>query len=428
MPAKFAIFTPLHLPGNAYIKETWASLKAQSFKHWHWYILENNGGKTPKAIADDPRVSVIQAHPAIKGIGALKREACYASSIEPWMVELDNDDVLESRCLEELAKAFNAGAGFVYSNCAEFIDDGSGVYKPNVYRADCGWTWYSVKFRKQELLAIHAAPATPQNLRRIEFSPNHVRAWTREAYATVGGHDLNMTVGDDHDLMVRMYLAGVKFVHIPKCLYFYRVHKDNTVITQNSDIQAATEAVYIRNIWALAHKFADDENLMKVDLCGAVGAPKDYFVLDKHDDGGPNPGLCCDLNEVWPLDDNRVGVLRAFDALEHLRDPIHTMNEAYRVLAPGGFFMISVPSTDGKGAFCDPTHVSYWNDLSFRYYTQEHFAKYIQGFTGKFQLVRLINWFPTPWHRMNNVPYVEAQLIAIKPGYKPYGEAPWSEK
>ena len=101
------------------------------------------------------------------------------------------------------------------------------------------------------------------------------------------------------------------------------------------------------------------------------------------------------------------------------------MNEAHRVLAPGGFFMISIPSTNGLGAFCDPTHVSFWNKLSFRYYTSKQFARYIPKFVGKFQVARVIEWFPSDWHREHNVPYVEAQLIALKDGYVPMGEVLW---
>jgi hypothetical protein len=46
------------------------------------------------------------------------------------------------------------------------------------------------------------------------------------------------------------------------------------------------------------------------------------------------------------------------------------MEEAYRCLKPGGTFEIMVPSTDGRGAFQDPTHKTWWNMNSFSYYCQ----------------------------------------------------------
>jgi hypothetical protein len=46
------------------------------------------------------------------------------------------------------------------------------------------------------------------------------------------------------------------------------------------------------------------------------------------------------------------------------------MSEAFRVLKPGGTFDIDVPSTNGMGAFQDPTHKSFWNVNSFLYYNE----------------------------------------------------------
>jgi SAM-dependent methyltransferase len=81
--------------------------------------------------------------------------------------------------------------------------------------------------------------------------------------------------------------------------------------------------------------------------------------------------VTANLEEDWPWEDDSVDYIRAFDLLEHLRDPIHTMNEAWRVLRNRGIFEVWVPSTDGRGAFQDPTHVSFWNQNSFLYYDGE---------------------------------------------------------
>lgn len=76
-----------------------------------------------------------------------------------------------------------------------------------------------------------------------------------------------------------------------------------------------------------------------------------------------------DLRKPWPWKTSSVAEIRAWDIIEHLPDMIHTMNEAWRVLQPNGRFEIEVPTTDGPGAFQDPTHVSFWNRNSFFYYT-----------------------------------------------------------
>jgi predicted SAM-dependent methyltransferase len=122
------------------------------------------------------------------------------------------------------------------------------------------------------------------------------------------------------------------------------------------------------------------------------------------------------LNQGIPLPDNSVGVLNASHVIEHLKDPIKTMREIHRVLAHGGWAFIEVPSTDGRGAFQDPTHVSYWNENSFLYYTDYNVGKYIRNTTIRFQEFRRETWFPNEWLRSINVPVVTAWLVCVKDG------------
>lgn len=83
----------------------------------------------------------------------------------------------------------------------------------------------------------------------------------------------------------------------------------------------------------------------------------------------PPADIVADLTKAWPWADSSVEEIRAHDIIEHLPDKIFTMNEAWRVLKPGGRFEIVVPTTEGRGAWQDPTHVSYWNRNSFFYFT-----------------------------------------------------------
>lgn len=79
-----------------------------------------------------------------------------------------------------------------------------------------------------------------------------------------------------------------------------------------------------------------------------------------------------DLRNPFPWSDGEVDEIYAHDVLEHLPQ-IHGLNECWRVLKPGGLLDIAVPAltlADGRvnpGAFCDPTHVSWWS-LDTRYY------------------------------------------------------------
>ena len=95
----------------------------------------------------------------------------------------------------------------------------------------------------------------------------------------------------------------------------------------------------------------------------------------------PFPGIdeVANLNNPWPWKDSTINYIRAIDIVEHLIDPIKTMHQAWKCLDNGGIFEIWVPSTDGRGAFQDPTHVSYWNANSFQYYDQRKLAKLYPG-------------------------------------------------
>ena len=412
-----SVVTPLHPPGMQFVMEAYESLRSQSLTAWEWVIVENGGATTPGAIRDDDRVRVVRS--LSTSVGLLKRIGC-TTARGSTIVELDADDLLrDGDALARVSDAL-ADADFAYSDFAEFLDRAT----PKApYSTRYGWASYPVAFRGATVTAMRAPPATEHNVRFVDWAPNHVRAWRTVSYWRAGGHDGSFALGDDHELIVRMLLKDIRFAHIPECLYFYRVHPGNTVGTRNAAVRAATTTVYNRTVWALAEHWARRNNLALVDLCGGIDAPFRYTPIDRHINGS---GIECDLDGRWALEDSSVGVLRAYDAVEHLKDPVHTMNEAYRVLAPGGWLMISVPSTNGLGAFADPTHVSFWNRLSFRYYTDPKFARYVPEFCGRFQVSRVIEWFPTAWHKENNVPYVEAHLISCKDGFRAMGECLWT--
>ncbi len=108
-----------------------------------------------------------------------------------------------------------------------------------------------------------------------------------------------------------------------------------------------------------------------------------------------------DLRQPWPWPDSSVEYIRAHDIIEHLPDKIQTMNELWRVLAPGARVEIGVPTTDGPGACQDPTHVSYWNRNSFWYYEpgNAHYERFWRpyGIRARFRVVQELMTGPIPW-------------------------------
>jgi glycosyltransferase involved in cell wall biosynthesis len=414
---KPSLFTPTD--NVKFLEATYKSLRNQTVDAWEWVLVTNGGAKIPEAIRADSRVVVHDMPNGNKfGIGALKKMACSKCTGDV-LIELDHDDLLAPSTVERVVyHALETGAGFLYSDFVNFAPDGSS----QTFDARYGWETYPATLDGDNYTALRAFDPCPRSLHQIFFAPNHVRAWTRDAYAKSGGHDPALPICDDHDLVARTYLKGIEFCHIEEPLYWYR---ERSGLDKNTYRRSADELTRLRNevmnrvTRPLCEEWARRHKLQKIDLGGAIGCPAGYTSVDRRE----GAQVVCDIEEGLPFAENSVGVVRAFDFLEHIRPErvVCVMNEIYRVLAPGGWAHIAVPSTDGRGAFQAPDHRSFWNGNSFNYYCNRDFAKYVPEIACRFQAARLWDSWPTDWHQENKIIYTNADLVALK-GQKVPGE------
>ena len=399
MDYKFSIISPSH-KNTPYLQELYESLCAQTYENWEWVLWLNGKFKRSKLspeIENDERVKIYECKEKNPNVGFHKNKAFHLGSGDV-VVEVDHDDMITPDCLEELNKAYqDESVGFVFSDVAVYDDN----FVP--YNEQHGWSYYFYNFRGKDRYVMNSWRPTSQSLAYIWYAPDHVRSWRKSVYESIGGHNVDLSICDDHELMIRTYLK-TKMYHIKKPLYIYRVYGENTYLQRNADIQTKTVDLYKEYAYQLAEKDADDRGLLKVDIGGGLYPRAGYLTVDQ--EGGD---ITCDLNEGIPLPDNSVGVINASHVLEHLRDPIKSMREIHRVLAHGGWAMIEVPSTDGRGAWQDPTHVSFWNEHSFWYYTNKDKAIFIRNSDIRFQTYRLETWEMAP-----HIPVVTAWLTAIK--------------
>lgn len=429
----FSIITPTHNP--KWLAETWASLREQTCGDFEWVICPNGGSlvtadvQVQVAAFNDPRIRVEPLLSSVKSIGAIKCTSFMHGNGDV-LVELDHDDLLASNALAELATAvqLHPEAGFFFSDSADF-DSGApqGQGFPVTYMTNMrpGWEANGIKFydadiagttRPGRYTCVSAFEATAKSLSMIYWAPNHVRAWRRSVYRELGGHDPTFDVCDDHELLVRTYLH-TRMHRISLPLYLYRVSGQNSWAGRADRIRQLSIQICADNLEKLVAREAQLRGLPNYDLGGAIGCPSDWQSVDLHD-----AAVVTDLTQRWPWADSSVFAFRAHDLLEHLPDKQHTMREIHRCLVPGGWLLSSTPSTDGRGAFQDPTHVSFWNQNSFWYWTRREQANYIRNTDVRFQPARLFTHTPSEWHRENDIPYVVANLVALKPGYEGPGE------
>jgi len=406
----FSIITPSHSKKNLpYLLELYDCIVSQTYKKWEWIVFLNgelNKSDLPIELLSNKKVRVLRYDGDNKNVGFIKQRA-FSAGKNDILVEVDHDDLITEDCLEKLNVAYqDLEYGFVYSDNAVYHMENKFI----PFNSAFGWTHKPFKYKDLELISMNSFEPTSHSVGYIWYAPDHVRSWRRDVYHDVGGHNPDLSICDDHELMLRTFLK-TKFKRIPEVLYIYRVTGENTWLERNASIQTTTIQLFNQYAQLLAEKEADQLGLLKVDLGGGINGREGYLTIDQQD-----ADINCDLNEGIPLEDNSVYVINASHVIEHLEDKTYTMQEIHRVLAHGGWVFIEVPSTDGRGAYQDPTHVSYWNENSFLYYTNSYLGNFIRNKDIRFQEFRRETWFPNDWMKSLNVCVTTWWGVANKPG------------
>ena len=435
-----SVITPVHPASYPYLAAAAGSLFSQTRRPDEWVIV-CNGGTSPKdipsVVSPELNVQCVLAETGDVGrIGALKARGCKEAAGDVF-VELDADDLLAPAALQAIEDAFerHPEAAMVYSDVVPFTEGPKGERNGirGMIAPGLGFDEYAAIYRDPEpgklFTAIRSPRVTAHSVSSVLYAPDHVRAWRRVPYGEVGGHNPKLAIGDDVDLTQRIYLRyGARgIVHIPEPLYLYRRHdgqktaekNDRRGIYATDALGEIVEALYDQRAESLALRWASDEGLLAIDLGGGLSPRPGYLTVDR-----AGAAIEADLEARWPFADGAVGVLRASHVFEHLADKLHVGRELYRVLAPGGWAFIEVPSALGAGAFQDPTHTSYWVEESFAYWADRDYARFLpEDSRVRFQVRRMdtrsLSLGGTLEGRM--VPVIRADLVVIKDGFQPPG-------
>lgn len=394
-----SVFTPTNNP--QYLEDCLQSLEVQKYENWEWIVAPNGDAidALPSRVTRHQKTRVCPYTGEAK-IGALKRFCCEQAKGAVY-IELDHDDLLVPGILEKIADAASRGAGFIYSDAAVFSEGQSpGKIHPIGYNENYGWETYSFRVYGKDFIATRAFDISARSLCEVYYAPDHVRCWSAEAYKRAGGHDAELEVGDDHDLICRTYLAGIKFAHTNSCGYLYRTHPGNTVKSHNAKIQEQQYANRDKYLYQLIDAWTAKHRLGYLDL--RWGDSSEH--LEFTDDGVPT--ILCD--------DDIVGSIRAYDLVQRL-NPTQVqqfMEECYRVLSPGGWLCLSAPSTAGAGGF-QPYTKSFWNPTVIDTWCLREHADMMGNSKARFQKVRCFTQISVD-REIPNVPYVYADLCALK--------------
>ena len=240
-------FTPIYNTGKKLYK-TYESLVNQTYQNWEWVLVNDSTDNITLKIAEeiaskDHRVKVYDFKEKSKGnIGEVKYRAAMLCR-GYLLAELDHDDLLTENCTIDLYNASQTylDAGFFFTDWVEIDEQG------NSLTYDEGWgCGYGKYYQLDNWQVCDQHNINPKTIRHIVGIPNHVRAWRRSVYLELGGHNRDLTIADDYELVVRTFLK-TKFCKIPKLGYIQIIYKNKT--EQNShDVARADIQRRVRSI------------------------------------------------------------------------------------------------------------------------------------------------------------------------------------
>ena len=264
-----SVITPTYKTKDIYL--AYRSMISQTYQNWEWVLYDDGSDdedleeKLQRISKYDPRVKYFPMQHSGK-IGEVKHNAFHLASGDI-LVELDHDDELTPWCLASIKEAHDTfpDAGFYYTDCAEV----TGENHENAKYVD-GWgfgygSYRTEYFRNRDYAVSNYPDLNSKTIRHIVGVPNHARAWKRDFYLSIGGHNVNLHVADDYEILVRTWLK-TQMVHIRRFGYIQYHHESNTQKTRNAEIQrlvALIHQVYEPQIHARFEEFGIPDYIWK---------------------------------------------------------------------------------------------------------------------------------------------------------------------
>ena len=212
-PEVISILTPLYNTPPSYLIELLESMKRQTYKHWELCLADGSGkentevGKICKEYMDsDSRFKYLRLEKN-RGISE-NTNACLSLATGSYIGLLDHDDLLHESALYEVMCAISeTRADFLYTDEVKFVNDITKIKDIRAFN-------FKPDYGKDELRAHNYI---------CHFTVFHRELLAREGRSFRAEFDGSQ----DYDMILRLTEKAKKIVHIPKVLYYWRVHKES---------------------------------------------------------------------------------------------------------------------------------------------------------------------------------------------------------
>lgn len=209
---KISVITPLFNTPEKFLRDMIESVRNQTYTNWELCVVDFSSAENQQVericreYANRDRRIRYKRNPDNKGISENTNE-CLELATGDYIAMLDHDDILHPAAFYEVMKAINEeGSDFVYTDEIKFEGDLNRVYAPN-FKSDFG----STELRAHNYIC-------------------HLNVYKRTLLDKVGLYRKECDGSQDHDMVLRLTEVAEHITHIPKILYYWRVHPNSVAV------------------------------------------------------------------------------------------------------------------------------------------------------------------------------------------------------
>lgn len=216
-----SVIVPLYNTPEKYLREMVESVQKQTYQNWQLCLVDSSDGqhmyveKVSRTYAKGEERISYQRQFQNNGIAENTNLGIQMASGK-YIALLDHDDMLHPDALLECVNALEDGDDFVYTDELTFQGD-----------------------HLENIVMKHYKPDfSPENLRGANYIC-HLSVFKKELLDKTGLLDSKYDGSQDHDLTLKLTSVAESVGHIPRILYYWRMHEGSV----SQDINAKEYAV-----------------------------------------------------------------------------------------------------------------------------------------------------------------------------------------